>query len=82
MIQGFKDRLAFVFFAVPTEGTVIKAPQELVDQQHPQAFKEFDSMNFIRFSYSKEAKALESDKKVYAHAGIWLNGRPESRFCL
>lgn len=76
MIQGFKDRFSFVSFAVPTEGTVIQAPQKLVDQQYPRAFKDFDSMNFIRFSYSEEARGLDSDKQVYAYAGIWLNTRP------
>ncbi|XXG56027.1 hypothetical protein AAC387_Pa03g3554 [Persea americana] len=70
MIQGFKDRFSFVSFAVPTEGTVIQAPQKLVDQPYPRAFKDFDSMNFIRFSYSEEARGLDSDKQVYAYAGI------------
>ncbi|ONI34247.1 hypothetical protein PRUPE_1G470900 [Prunus persica] len=57
-------------FAVPVEGTIIKAPKELVDEEYPQILKEFEYMDFTKFSYSEEGRAIDSARQVFVFAGI------------
>ncbi|KAK8319392.1 hypothetical protein V6Z11_A13G238400, partial [Gossypium hirsutum] len=52
MMSGDKDRLSLAAFAIPVEGTIIKAPKELIDEQHPQLYKDFDFMDFFLFAFS------------------------------
>lgn len=70
MMSGEKDRYSLAAFAVPVEGTIIKAPKELVDEEYPQILKEFDYMDFTKFSYSEEGRAIDSARQVFVFAGI------------
>ncbi|BFG18788.1 hypothetical protein CerSpe_050620 [Prunus speciosa] len=70
MMSGEKDRYSLGAFAVPVEGTIIKAPKELVDEEYPQILKEFDYMDFAKFSYSEEGRAIDSARQVFVFAGI------------
>ncbi|XVF34433.1 hypothetical protein REPUB_Repub18cG0058700 [Reevesia pubescens] len=60
MMSGDKDRYSIAAFAVPTEGTIIRAPNELIDEHHPQVLKEFEFMDFLSYSNSEEAKQIDS----------------------
>lgn len=71
MMSGDKDRYSLGAFAVPVEGTIIKAPKELVDDdQHPRLFKDFDFTDFLFYSYSEEAKPIDSAHQIYAYASL------------
>ncbi|KAG9459387.1 hypothetical protein H6P81_003895 [Aristolochia fimbriata] len=70
VLKGGKERLSWCVFAVPKEGETIKTPEELVDEEHPLVFKEFDYNAFLNFSMSKEAQVIDSALQVYAHAGL------------
>ncbi|WCJ29766.1 2-oxoglutarate (2OG) and Fe(II)-dependent oxygenase superfamily protein [Euphorbia peplus] len=70
MMKGDKDRYSVEAFLVPTEGTLIKPPKQLIDQNHPQIFREFDFMKFLNFSFSTEGMAIDSPKQLFAFLGI------------
>ncbi|OMO52399.1 Oxoglutarate/iron-dependent dioxygenase [Corchorus capsularis] len=68
-MSGDKDRYSFGVFPVPVEGTVIKPPEELVDEvEHPRVFKEFEFMDFLFYSFSEAAKPIDSAQQIYAFA--------------
>ncbi|XP_021275630.1 LOW QUALITY PROTEIN: probable 2-oxoglutarate-dependent dioxygenase AOP1 [Herrania umbratica] len=68
MMSGDKDRYSLGAFAVPVEGTIIKAPRETVDEEHPQVFKDFDLMDFLNYADSEESMAIDSAKKLFIFA--------------
>ncbi|KAI5354875.1 hypothetical protein L3X38_007770 [Prunus dulcis] len=55
---------------IRVEGTIIKARKELVDEEYPQILKEFEYMDFTKFSYSEEGRAIDSARQVFVFAGI------------
>ncbi|XP_062011609.1 probable 2-oxoglutarate-dependent dioxygenase AOP1.2 [Rosa rugosa] len=70
MMCGENERYYLGAFAVPVEGTIIKAPKELVDEEHPQILKDFDYMEFSDFSYSAEGILIDSATQVFVFSGI------------
>lgn len=68
-MSGDKDRYSLIDFAVPLDGTIIKAPKELLDEQHPPVLKEFDYIEFTRFANSMEGRAMDSTMQVLSFAG-------------
>ncbi|KAE8710379.1 hypothetical protein F3Y22_tig00110321pilonHSYRG00069 [Hibiscus syriacus] len=66
--SGNKDRFSIATFAMPVEGTIISTPKELVDEQHPQLFKDINFMEFFLFAFSEKAKFIESTKQIHAFA--------------
>ncbi|KAA3486024.1 putative 2-oxoglutarate-dependent dioxygenase AOP1 [Gossypium australe] len=70
MMSGVKDRYSIAAFTIPIEGTIIKAPKELIDDQHPQLFKDFDFMDFLFFSFSEQVKLIDSPDQIYAFASL------------
>ncbi|EOY31393.1 Uncharacterized protein TCM_038327 [Theobroma cacao] len=62
MMSGDKERYTFGAFAVPVavKGSIIKAPKGLEDEDHPQVFRDFYYMAFLKFS--EEAMHLDSAK--------------------
>ncbi|KAL4375997.1 hypothetical protein GQ457_02G028220 [Hibiscus cannabinus] len=70
MMSGNKDRFSMACFAVPAEGTIISAPKELVDDQYPQLFNDFNFMDFILFAFSQEANHIESTHQIHAFASL------------
>ncbi|MBA0752624.1 hypothetical protein Gogos_001437, partial [Gossypium gossypioides] len=68
--SGDKDRLSLAAFAIPVEGTIIKAPRELIDEQHPQLYKDFNFMDFFLFAFSDPAKHIDSGEQLQAFASL------------
>ncbi|XP_021276746.1 probable 2-oxoglutarate-dependent dioxygenase AOP1 [Herrania umbratica] len=73
MMSGDRDRYSLGAFAVPVEGTIIKAPKELVSEEHPQVFKEFEFTDFLFYASSEEAKKIDSAEQIYAYASQLRN---------
>lgn len=70
MISGEKERYSLGQFVDPVEGTIIKAPKELVDEEHPRILKDFDYSKFSKFFYSEEGRAVDTQMQIFAFAGI------------
>ncbi|MBA0633170.1 hypothetical protein Godav_001805 [Gossypium davidsonii] len=70
MMSRDKDRFSLAAFAIPVEGTIIKAPKELIDEQHPQLYKDFDFMDFFLFAFSDPAKHIDSGEQLQAYASL------------
>ncbi|TYJ02550.1 hypothetical protein E1A91_A13G237100v1 [Gossypium mustelinum] len=70
MMSGDNDRYSIAAFAIPIEGTIIKAPKELIDEQHPQLYKDFDFMDFFLFAFSDPAKHIDSGEQLHAFASL------------
>ncbi|KAB1669196.1 hypothetical protein ES319_1Z155800v1 [Gossypium barbadense] len=70
MMSGDNDRYSIAAFAIPVEGTIIKAPKELIDEQHPQLYKDFDFMDFFLFAFSDPAKHIDSGEQLHAFASL------------
>ncbi|MBA0752636.1 hypothetical protein Gogos_001444 [Gossypium gossypioides] len=70
MMSGDKDRFSIAAFIMPNEGTIIKTPKELIDEEHPQLFKEFDFMKFFFFAFSDPARRIDSGQLLYDFAAL------------
>ncbi|KAI3803430.1 hypothetical protein L1987_31581 [Smallanthus sonchifolius] len=49
VVKGDKDRFSIGLFSVPKWNSIIKAPEEVVDEEHPLFFKPFDFGEFFKF---------------------------------
>ena len=66
MMTGDEARYSAGLFSFPKAGYIVKAPEELVDQQHPLLFKPFDYLEFMRFFSSEVGrKAGIAAFKIY-----------------
>lgn len=54
MMTGNERRLTIGLFTVPKPGFIIKAPDELVTEEHPLLFKPFVQSEFMKFLHSSE----------------------------
>ncbi|MBA0873282.1 hypothetical protein Goshw_000270 [Gossypium schwendimanii] len=70
MMSGDKDRFSIAAFIMPNEGTIIKTPKELIDEEHPQLFKDFDFMKFFFFAFSNPARRIDSGQLLYDFAAL------------
>ncbi|MBA0728672.1 hypothetical protein Golax_001553 [Gossypium laxum] len=70
MIRGDKDRFSIAAFVLPNKGTIIKTPEELIDEQHPRVFKDFDFMEFYSFAFSDPARSRDSGQVLYDFAAL------------
>ncbi|XP_019443022.1 PREDICTED: probable 2-oxoglutarate-dependent dioxygenase AOP1 [Lupinus angustifolius] len=57
MMSGNEARYCIGLFSIPKEGYIIKAPMEMVDEEHPQLFKPYDHFDFLNYYYTKEGQA-------------------------
>ncbi|KAG9136238.1 hypothetical protein Leryth_003847 [Lithospermum erythrorhizon] len=65
MMTGNDARYSAGLFSVPKAGYVIKAPEELVDEEHPMLFKPYDHVEFMKFYYSEVGQRAEYSLKNY-----------------
>jgi isopenicillin N synthase-like dioxygenase len=65
MMNGNDARYSVGLFSIPKEGYIIKAPEELVDEDHPLLFKPFDHVQFLGFYYSEAGQRAQSALKTY-----------------
>ncbi|KAK7396205.1 hypothetical protein VNO78_17040 [Psophocarpus tetragonolobus] len=63
MVSGNEARFTIGLFTVPKPGFIIKAPEELVTEDHPLLFKPFVQSEFMKFVRSSEA--IKNALKVY-----------------
>ncbi|KAL7162385.1 hypothetical protein ACSBR2_042800 [Camellia fascicularis] len=63
MMNGDKDRYSLAQFSF-MKG-MVKAPEELVDHDHPLQFKPFDHIEFLEFYSRPENRRLESAIRTY-----------------
>ena len=65
MMSGNKIRYSAAFFSVPKAGYIVKAPEELVDQDHPLLFKPFDYFEFTKFFADAVGRSESVSLKSY-----------------
>ncbi|KAK4719234.1 hypothetical protein R3W88_017572 [Solanum pinnatisectum] len=63
--KGNEARYSIGLFTIPKAGYMIKAPKELVDEEHPLLYKPFTHLEFITFNYTKEGMKCEYALKTY-----------------
>ncbi|XP_073128000.1 probable 2-oxoglutarate-dependent dioxygenase AOP1 [Henckelia pumila] len=67
MMKGSVARYSVGLFSVSKKGHIIKAPQEMVDEEHPLLFKPYDHFEFVNFFYTPEG--LKSSDALKAYCG-------------
>ncbi|XP_015161121.1 LOW QUALITY PROTEIN: 2-oxoglutarate-dependent dioxygenase AOP2-like [Solanum tuberosum] len=65
MMRGKETRYSVGLFSTPKAGYIIKAPEELVDEEHPLLYKPYNHGEFHAFSYSEKGMKCESALKTY-----------------
>ncbi|XP_052198747.1 probable 2-oxoglutarate-dependent dioxygenase AOP1 [Diospyros lotus] len=65
MMRGNEERYSAGLFSIPKAGYLIKAPEELVDEEHPLLFKPFDHVQFLGFYYTDAGQRAQSALKAY-----------------
>ncbi|KAI3789690.1 hypothetical protein L2E82_02493 [Cichorium intybus] len=65
MMSGEKARYSLGLFSVPKAGYVVKAPKEVVDEEHPLLFNPFDHVEFLQFYYTEVGQRAPSALKTY-----------------
>lgn len=65
MMLGDKARYSAGLFSGPKSGYVIKAPDELIDEEHPLLFKPFVHSEFLKFYNTEAGQRAESALKTY-----------------
>ncbi|KAL8544455.1 hypothetical protein ACS0TY_004852 [Phlomoides rotata] len=53
MMSGDEARYSIGLFSITKPGCIIKAPDEMVDDEHPLLFKPFDPHKFFEFFLSE-----------------------------
>lgn len=64
-MSGNKARYSLGFFASPKHGYVLKAPEELVDEEHPLLFKPYDLGEFLQFYDPEVYESPQAALKIY-----------------
>ncbi|KAF2301082.1 hypothetical protein GH714_019966 [Hevea brasiliensis] len=69
MLSGSKTRYSAAFFSVPKEGYIIKALEELVDEDHPLLYKPFDYSDYLnrRFADDGKIKSIPALKNYFGN---------------
>ncbi|KAE8649036.1 probable 2-oxoglutarate-dependent dioxygenase AOP1 [Cucumis sativus] len=68
MMSGEEVRYSAGLFSIPKAGYIVKAPEELVDEQHPLLFNPFDHVQFLQFYYTEAGQKAQSALKTYCGA--------------
>uniref|UniRef100_A0A7N0RBQ8 Fe2OG dioxygenase domain-containing protein n=1 Tax=Kalanchoe fedtschenkoi TaxID=63787 RepID=A0A7N0RBQ8_KALFE len=65
MMTGNEARYSAGLFSIPKAGYTIRAPEELVDDQHPQLYKPFDHVAFLGYYYTPAGQQDQFALKTY-----------------
>ncbi|XP_002517541.2 probable 2-oxoglutarate-dependent dioxygenase AOP1.2 [Ricinus communis] len=65
MMTGNEARYSCGLFSIPKAGYIVKAPEELIDEEHPLLFKPFDHVEFLGFYYTEAGQRAQSALKAY-----------------
>ncbi|KAI9084657.1 hypothetical protein K1719_033439 [Acacia pycnantha] len=65
MIKGNLERYSSGFFSKPKRGHLVKAPEELVDEEHPLQFKPFEFIEFLDYYHTDDARKHRIPLKAY-----------------
>ncbi|KAE8680792.1 gibberellin 3-beta-dioxygenase 1-like [Hibiscus syriacus] len=65
MLSGDKPRYSIGLFSFPKLGYMIKAPEELVDEEHPLLYKPFDYAQYLGFGFSNIGRYPQYDIRPY-----------------
>ncbi|XP_020225720.1 probable 2-oxoglutarate-dependent dioxygenase AOP1 [Cajanus cajan] len=65
MMSGNEARYSTGLFSIPKGGSIIKAPEELVDEEHPLLFKPFDHVEFLKYYYTEKGQADSFALRTY-----------------
>ncbi|KAL3631839.1 hypothetical protein CASFOL_024823 [Castilleja foliolosa] len=68
MMTGDETRYSIGLFSIPKPGYIIKAPEKMVDEDHPLLFKPFDHHKFIEFYYTEAGQRSPAALKAYCGA--------------
>ncbi|PIN09641.1 Iron/ascorbate family oxidoreductase [Handroanthus impetiginosus] len=68
MMSGDEARYSIGLFSIPKPGYIIKAPPEMVDEDHPLLFKPFDHVQFLDYYYSEAGRSSPAALKAYCGA--------------
>ncbi|KAG6425357.1 hypothetical protein SASPL_115787 [Salvia splendens] len=69
MMRGDEARYSIALFSTMKEGSIVKAPEELVDEDHPLLYKPYDYHKFMEFYLSYDA-ALTSPNPLNDYCGV------------
>ncbi|KAL1551452.1 putative 2-oxoglutarate-dependent dioxygenase AOP1 [Salvia divinorum] len=69
MMRGDEARYSIGLFSVPKPGYIIKAPEEMVDEEHPLLVKPYDHHHFLQFFYTQAAHK-SSVAALKEHCGV------------
>ncbi|KAJ9190097.1 hypothetical protein P3X46_001329 [Hevea brasiliensis] len=64
-VSGNEARISAGFFSVFKAGYLVKAPEEMVDEEYPLLFKPFDYSEFIKFFQTPAGRSSPSALKEY-----------------
>ncbi|KAJ1429094.1 Oxoglutarate/iron-dependent dioxygenase [Sesbania bispinosa] len=65
MMSGNEARYSAGLFSIPKGGYTIKAPEELVDEEHPLLFKPFDHVEFLKYYYTGKGQRDQFALRTY-----------------
>ncbi|XP_073157246.1 probable 2-oxoglutarate-dependent dioxygenase AOP1 [Henckelia pumila] len=69
MMFGDVVRYSIGLFTDPKDGYIIKAPEDLVDEEHPLLFKPYDHVKFLEFFDSEAANGMIPPNPLKAYCG-------------
>ncbi|XP_065869242.1 probable 2-oxoglutarate-dependent dioxygenase AOP1.2 [Euphorbia lathyris] len=65
MMKGKEVRYSVGLFSIPKEGYMIKAPEEVIDEEYPLLFKPYDHVKFLGFYYTEAGQRAQSALTTY-----------------
>ncbi|XP_061354278.1 probable 2-oxoglutarate-dependent dioxygenase AOP1 [Gastrolobium bilobum] len=68
VMSGDEARYSVGLFSAPKGGNLVKAPEELVDEEHPLLFKPFDPIDF--FNYTSTEKGMRDQTPLHTFCGV------------
>jgi len=65
MMSGNEARYSTGLFSIPKGGYIIKAPKELVDEEHPLLFRPYDHVEFLKYYYTEKGQRDQFAMRTY-----------------